>query len=433
MGDRAARARDRRRPRGDAARSSATRCAPVRSASRPAAPPATATCTASRCRARSPPRTRSRRCSRVMRRAGRGVFAARARRASAGAIGGDPRRRDGAPSSTGWCRYGERTGRPITFLVDASTAPIPTCWRPLVRPRSRAANARAVPTSHPQVASRCFGVLIGHQSRLQPVPPPRRATQASPTSRSRSASARAARPRGAGRDPAPSARRTTGPFALDRLDRRMFEQLFPLGRTARLRAAARRQRRRHRATRPARSRGRSSTTSCSAPTVASFLLFPLLNYGGGSYDGVHDMMRDPMTVQGLGDGGAHCGIVCDASMTTLPAHALGRATAPAARASRSSWAVRRLTPRPRASSTASTTAGVLAPGSRGRPQRDRPRPAPAASAPSWCTTSRRAPAGWCSAPTGYVATIVAGETVVDAGELTDARPGATRPRAGAQS
>ena len=47
----------------------------------------------------------------------------------------------------------------------------------------------------------------------------------------------------------------------------------------------------------------------------NFLLFPLLNYGRGSYDGLHDMMRDPMTVQGLGDGGAHCGIVCDASMT----------------------------------------------------------------------------------------------------------------------
>ena len=28
------------------------------------------------------------------------------------------------------------------------------------------------------------------------------------------------------------------------------------------------------------------------------------------------MMSDPMSVQGLGDGGAHCGIVCDASMTT---------------------------------------------------------------------------------------------------------------------
>jgi N-acyl-D-aspartate/D-glutamate deacylase len=47
-----------------------------------------------------------------------------------------------------------------------------------------------------------------------------------------------------------------------------------------------------------------------------FLLFPLLNYGKGSYDGLYDLMSDPLTVQGLGDGGAHSSIVCDASMTT---------------------------------------------------------------------------------------------------------------------
>ena len=47
-----------------------------------------------------------------------------------------------------------------------------------------------------------------------------------------------------------------------------------------------------------------------------FLLRPLLNFGRGSYDGLHDMMTDPVTVQGLGDGGAHSSIVCDASMTT---------------------------------------------------------------------------------------------------------------------
>ena len=47
-----------------------------------------------------------------------------------------------------------------------------------------------------------------------------------------------------------------------------------------------------------------------------FLLWPLLNYGNRSYDGLHAMMEDPMTVQGLGDGGAHVGLVCDASMTT---------------------------------------------------------------------------------------------------------------------
>jgi N-acyl-D-aspartate/D-glutamate deacylase len=47
-----------------------------------------------------------------------------------------------------------------------------------------------------------------------------------------------------------------------------------------------------------------------------FLLLPLLNYGGGSYDGLREMMLDPASVQGLGDAGAHVGLVSDASMTT---------------------------------------------------------------------------------------------------------------------
>ncbi|MGZ6888384.1 MAG: amidohydrolase family protein [Acidimicrobiia bacterium] len=46
------------------ARSCGRRCGPARSGSRPAAPPGTATCTANRCRARSRPTPRSRRCSR---------------------------------------------------------------------------------------------------------------------------------------------------------------------------------------------------------------------------------------------------------------------------------------------------------------------------------------------------------------------------------
>ena len=55
------------------------------------------------------------------------------------------------------------------------------------------------------------------------------------------------------------------------------------------------------------------STQCQRARV---LLLPLLNYAGNNYDHLHDMMSDPVSLQGLGDGGAHCGIVCDASMTT---------------------------------------------------------------------------------------------------------------------
>jgi N-acyl-D-aspartate/D-glutamate deacylase len=40
------------------------------------------------------------------------------------------------------------------------------------------------------------------------------------------------------------------------------------------------------------------------------------NYAEGSLDSVHDMMTHPDTVLGLGDGGAHLGLICDASYPT---------------------------------------------------------------------------------------------------------------------
>ncbi|MEM7254587.1 MAG: amidohydrolase family protein [Pseudomonadota bacterium] len=49
--------------------------------------------------------------------------------------------------------------------------------------------------------------------------------------------------------------------------------------------------------------------------------FPLVNYGEGDLEVVRAMMTHPQTLLGLGDGGAHCGVICDASMpTTLLSH-----------------------------------------------------------------------------------------------------------------
>ena len=46
---------------------------------------------------------------------------------------------------------------------------------------------------------------------------------------------------------------------------------------------------------------------------------PFLNYVDYSYDAAGEMLRHPRSVFGLGDGGAHCGVMCDAS---LPSHFL---------------------------------------------------------------------------------------------------------------
>ena len=43
------------------------------------------------------------------------------------------------------------------------------------------------------------------------------------------------------------------------------------------------------------------------------LYVPFVNYAHGNLDAVHDMLTHPDCVPGLSDGGAHCGIICDAS------------------------------------------------------------------------------------------------------------------------
>ena len=48
----------------------------------------------------------------------------------------------------------------------------------------------------------------------------------------------------------------------------------------------------------------------------AMLYFPFLNYAEGSLDPSYEMMNDPNTVLGLGDGGAHLSTICDASFTT---------------------------------------------------------------------------------------------------------------------
>src|SRR6201991_3775975 len=46
------------------------------------------------------------------------------------------------------------------------------------------------------------------------------------------------------------------------------------------------------------------------------LYVPFLNYIDGNLDATREMLTDPNSVPGLPDGGAHCGIICDASFPT---------------------------------------------------------------------------------------------------------------------
>jgi len=47
-----------------------------------------------------------------------------------------------------------------------------------------------------------------------------------------------------------------------------------------------------------------------------YIYLPLLNYAEFNFDHIHEMMQHPATVLSLSDGGAHCGVICDASFPT---------------------------------------------------------------------------------------------------------------------
>ncbi|HVT78010.1 MAG TPA: amidohydrolase family protein [Acidimicrobiales bacterium] len=49
----------------------------------------------------------------------------------------------------------------------------------------------------------------------------------------------------------------------------------------------------------------------------ALLFAPLASYVHHNFDAIREMVSHPATVLGLSDGGAHCGLICDASMTTF--------------------------------------------------------------------------------------------------------------------
>src|SRR5579863_8996525 len=50
---------------------------------------------------------------------------------------------------------------------------------------------------------------------------------------------------------------------------------------------------------------------------SGLLYLPILNYSSGSLEPTRQMLLHPRSALGLADGGAHVGIICDASMPTF--------------------------------------------------------------------------------------------------------------------
>jgi N-acyl-D-aspartate/D-glutamate deacylase len=343
---------------------------------------------------------------------GRGVFQV-VPAGIAGMIGGD------APGAMDHelallLRLGRSTRRPLTFLV-MDGARQGHDWRGWFD-EVRTANAGGA-TIRPQVASRCFGMLFGLQSGMNPLRlrPSYRALAHLPLAE-RVAALRAdgVRERILAEPPD-----LTGPVSMDQHTEHLFSRLFPLGPeldyepTRDMSIAA------------------IAATSGADPWVVlydamvadggrGFLLHPMMNFGGGSYDGLHEMLTDHLTVQGLGDGGAHCSMVCDASMTT---YLLSYWTRDRTRGAQLPLqeAVRRLTSDP-AALYGLADRGVVAPGYRA--DLNVIDHAAVGLEPPELVHDLPAGAGrLVQRSRGYVETLVAGTTVVAGGELTDARPG----------
>jgi len=236
---------------------------------------------------------------RVLQEVGRGIFEV----AGAGAAGEDiaaPRQ------ELAWMRkLSAEIGRPVTFAM-LQVDPAPELWRELLDLSSAAVAEGA--QVFPQVAGRPFGLLIGHQTNIHPF-------MDYPTYKNLLSL-----------DFAERVRRMRDPETKRRILAEVAAEVSPLlttlGRTFpmgdppnyepayedSIEAIAKRE-------------GRDAFELFYDRLLErdgkELFLVPILNYTDLTADPIREMMLHPRAALGLGDGGAHCGTICDASIQTF--------------------------------------------------------------------------------------------------------------------
>jgi N-acyl-D-aspartate/D-glutamate deacylase len=206
------------------------------------------------------------------------------------------------------------TGRPLWFLL-TDRASDPQRWRRLIG-HTHAARADGAAISA-QVAARQVGLILGLRTTLNPFT----ARPGFVALAHLDAEARLARLR----DPATRAAILAEPDSeallarlppLNRAIATRFERLFVLGDPPDYEPP------------PERSIAYMAEQAGQPPAAFAYdyltggdgtrmLFFPAVNYNNGDLAQVREMMLDPATLLGLSDGGAHCGVICDASMPTF--------------------------------------------------------------------------------------------------------------------
>lgn len=207
-------------------------------------------------------------------------------------------------------RAAERSGRPVLFsLVQTHTEP--DRWK-LFLDRSAEAQARGVPI-HPVVSCRPTGVVFGLQSRFTPFST-RAAYQALEHLPHEERVARMLEPEVR----AAILAEPNGRYRSEALQyqHEHFGNMFKLCEPFEWE--------------PDRSQTMEALAAAAGMDVEAYvydymlendgrnlILFPYTNYCDFTMDTVHDMLSHPASIFGLSDGGAHCGIACDAGNNTL--------------------------------------------------------------------------------------------------------------------
>jgi N-acyl-D-aspartate/D-glutamate deacylase len=201
------------------------------------------------------------------------------------------------------CRLSAAIGRTVTFAllqVDAA----PDLWRELSDESGAAVASGA--RVYPQVAGRPFGLLIGLQTHHAFADRPSyKAIAGLPLDRRVAAL----------RDPEVRQRILSEPPDPNALMRSNFGRMYDLGDPLNYEPG------------PERSVAGMAAAQGRTPEEVlydilledegrKFLMYPVLNYSRGDAEAIREMLLHPQAALGLGDGGAHCGAICDASIPT---------------------------------------------------------------------------------------------------------------------
>ncbi len=207
--------------------------------------------------------------------------------------------------------------QPVTFAM-LQVGPAPELWRDLLAAASAASAEGA--RLHPQVAGRPFGVLIGwetcHPFLLRPT---FRALADLPIEE-RIVELRKPDVRAAILSEPDGENHGTLHEGLSLLSATMLDRIYVLGDPPDYEPTADRSIQGLADAAGADPNEAAYDAFC-AEDGRALLMLPLFNYVDGSHDAIREQLLHPTSISGLSDGGAHCGLICDASLpTTMLSH-----------------------------------------------------------------------------------------------------------------